>query len=204
MIRGTVNSRLEAVVRLRVRGPAGVEADVDAVVDTGFTSALTLPAGCGDRSGVGPQVRRQSPCSPTGRSGRSTSTRSKSTEAAHGGRSWRGPSARRHFWACGCCPGTGCKSRPCSGWGGGRHYPDPTTPAACIPAGPDDGLLQSLRTRKNQRGREFELGSSGPRLRPPRNVQSGSRAWLGRRQLQGAKQAVRRRLPGADARSGRR
>jgi predicted aspartyl protease len=34
---------LEAVVRLRVRGPAGVEADVDAVVDTGFTSALTLP-----------------------------------------------------------------------------------------------------------------------------------------------------------------
>lgn len=28
MIRGTVNPRLEAVVRLRVRGPAGAEADV--------------------------------------------------------------------------------------------------------------------------------------------------------------------------------
>lgn len=42
MIRGAVNARLEAVVRLRVRGPDGAEADVDAVVDTGFTSALTL------------------------------------------------------------------------------------------------------------------------------------------------------------------
>lgn len=43
MIRGAVNAQLEAVVRLRVRGPLGVEADVDAVVDTGFTSSLTLP-----------------------------------------------------------------------------------------------------------------------------------------------------------------
>ncbi|HJT78657.1 MAG TPA: aspartyl protease family protein [Gemmataceae bacterium] len=43
MIRGVVNARLEAVVRLRVRGPGGAEADVDAVVDTGFTSSLTLP-----------------------------------------------------------------------------------------------------------------------------------------------------------------
>lgn len=43
MIRGAVNARLEAVVRLRVRGPGGAETDVDAVVDTGFTSALTLP-----------------------------------------------------------------------------------------------------------------------------------------------------------------
>lgn len=44
MIRGVVNARLEAVVRLRVRGPGGAEADVDAVLDTGFTSSLTLPA----------------------------------------------------------------------------------------------------------------------------------------------------------------
>ena len=43
MIRGTVNARLEAVVRLRVRGLGGAELDVDAVVDTGFTSSLTLP-----------------------------------------------------------------------------------------------------------------------------------------------------------------
>jgi clan AA aspartic protease len=44
MIRGVVNARHEAVVRLRVRGPGGVESDVDAIVDSGFTSSLTLPA----------------------------------------------------------------------------------------------------------------------------------------------------------------
>ena len=44
MIRGTVNARLEAVIRLRVRGPGGGELDFDAVLDTGFTSSLTLPA----------------------------------------------------------------------------------------------------------------------------------------------------------------
>lgn len=44
MIRGTVNARLEAVVRLRVRGAGGAESDVDAVVDSGYTSSLTLPA----------------------------------------------------------------------------------------------------------------------------------------------------------------
>ena len=44
MIRGVVNARHEAVVRLRVRGPSGVESDVDTIVDSGFTSFLTLPA----------------------------------------------------------------------------------------------------------------------------------------------------------------
>lgn len=43
MIQGIVNARHEAVVRLRVRGPNGVESDVDAIVDSGFTSSLTLP-----------------------------------------------------------------------------------------------------------------------------------------------------------------
>ena len=43
MIRGAVNARGEAVVRLRVRGPGGAETDVDAVIDTGFTASLTLP-----------------------------------------------------------------------------------------------------------------------------------------------------------------
>jgi clan AA aspartic protease len=43
MIRGVVNARREAIVRLRVRGPGGVESDVDAIVDSGFTSSLTLP-----------------------------------------------------------------------------------------------------------------------------------------------------------------
>ena len=44
MISGSVNARHEAVVRLRLRGPSGIEAETDAVVDTGFTAALTLPA----------------------------------------------------------------------------------------------------------------------------------------------------------------
>lgn len=44
MIRGAVNARLEAVVRLRVRGQGAAESDVEAVVNTGFTSSLTLPA----------------------------------------------------------------------------------------------------------------------------------------------------------------
>lgn len=33
MIRGSVNARHEAVVRLKVRGPEGVESDADAVID---------------------------------------------------------------------------------------------------------------------------------------------------------------------------
>ena len=44
MIRGTVTANREPVVRLRVRGPGGAVADVDLVVDTGFTGALVLPA----------------------------------------------------------------------------------------------------------------------------------------------------------------
>jgi clan AA aspartic protease len=43
MIRGLVNARREAIVTLRLRGPTGAELDMDAVVDTGFTAALTLP-----------------------------------------------------------------------------------------------------------------------------------------------------------------
>ncbi len=44
MIPGVVNSRHEAIVRLRVRGPNGDESEVDSIVDSGFSSALTLPA----------------------------------------------------------------------------------------------------------------------------------------------------------------
>jgi clan AA aspartic protease len=43
MIRGVVNARYEAIVRLRVRGPAGAELDLDAVIDSGFSASLTLP-----------------------------------------------------------------------------------------------------------------------------------------------------------------
>lgn len=41
--RGSVTARLEAVLRLRLRNPAGAEIEVDAVVDTGFTGSLTVP-----------------------------------------------------------------------------------------------------------------------------------------------------------------
>ena len=44
MIGGVVNTRLEAVVRVRVRGPSAVELAVDAIVDSGFSASLTLPA----------------------------------------------------------------------------------------------------------------------------------------------------------------
>jgi predicted aspartyl protease len=44
MIRGFVNFRNEAVVPIRVRGPGGIEATAEAVVDTGFTAALILPS----------------------------------------------------------------------------------------------------------------------------------------------------------------
>ena len=43
MIGGIVNARREAVLRIRLRGPAGDEMEVDAVLDSGFTSSLTLP-----------------------------------------------------------------------------------------------------------------------------------------------------------------
>lgn len=44
MIGGAVNARLEAVVRIRVRGPSAAELNVDAIVDSGFSASLTLPA----------------------------------------------------------------------------------------------------------------------------------------------------------------
>lgn len=43
MIRGAVNADLEAVIPLSLRGPAGHERTIDAIVDTGFNGFLTLP-----------------------------------------------------------------------------------------------------------------------------------------------------------------
>lgn len=43
MIRGVVNDNREGIIRLRVRGPAGTVLEVDAIVDSGFVSSLTLP-----------------------------------------------------------------------------------------------------------------------------------------------------------------
>lgn len=43
MIQGTVNANTEATLRVVVMGSAGLEAEVEAIVDTGFTGCLTLP-----------------------------------------------------------------------------------------------------------------------------------------------------------------
>jgi clan AA aspartic protease len=44
MIIGIVNANLEATIRLIVRGAQGQEQEIEAVIDTGFTGSLTLPA----------------------------------------------------------------------------------------------------------------------------------------------------------------
>ena len=44
MISGQVNARLEAKIRLTVIGPTGTQLEVDAVIDSGFTGSLALPA----------------------------------------------------------------------------------------------------------------------------------------------------------------
>ena len=43
MITGIVTAHREAIIRLNVRGPGGVEKTVEAVIDTGFDGTLTLP-----------------------------------------------------------------------------------------------------------------------------------------------------------------
>jgi len=43
MIRGVVSAGWEAIVRIRVRGPTGVELLIDTLMDSGFTASLTLP-----------------------------------------------------------------------------------------------------------------------------------------------------------------
>lgn len=44
MITGVVTDRREAIVRLRVRGPAGQDQEIEAVIDTGFDGWLSLPS----------------------------------------------------------------------------------------------------------------------------------------------------------------
>lgn len=43
MIAGRVTEQREPIVQLRVLGPDGAEALIEAIVDTGFTGDLTLP-----------------------------------------------------------------------------------------------------------------------------------------------------------------
>ena len=44
MIEGAVNAAYEAVVPLRLQGPDGRTRDIEAVIDTGYSGFLTLPA----------------------------------------------------------------------------------------------------------------------------------------------------------------
>ena len=44
MIEGAVNVAYEAVIPLRIQGPDGSARDIEAVVDTGYSGFLTLPA----------------------------------------------------------------------------------------------------------------------------------------------------------------
>lgn len=43
MITGTVNANREAIISCTVRGPAGQEREIEAVIDTAFNGFLTLP-----------------------------------------------------------------------------------------------------------------------------------------------------------------
>jgi clan AA aspartic protease len=45
MITGSINTFLEATLRLTVRGPLGQRRRIVAVIDTGFNGALSLPLG---------------------------------------------------------------------------------------------------------------------------------------------------------------
>ena len=44
MIEGVVNAAYEAVIDLLLRGPAGQTREIEAVIDTGYTGFLALPA----------------------------------------------------------------------------------------------------------------------------------------------------------------
>jgi hypothetical protein len=44
VIEGAVNIAYEAVIPLRLPGPEGLARDIEAVVDTGYSGFLTLPA----------------------------------------------------------------------------------------------------------------------------------------------------------------
>lgn len=57
MLTGKVNSSLEAVVRLWIRGPQGQVLETEAIVDTGFSGFLCLPQRLVARLGLGFQGR---------------------------------------------------------------------------------------------------------------------------------------------------
>ena len=101
MIRGLVNARHEAIIRLRLRGAGGVELDVDAIVDSGFTSSLTLPAATVIALGL---VRQSSGTAvlADGSVRQFDSLPQKSSGVAHGGQCWCPSLGTNHCWECGC------------------------------------------------------------------------------------------------------
>jgi predicted aspartyl protease len=44
MISGVVTDDRQAVIHLTVRGPAGQEREIEAIIDTGFDGSLSLPS----------------------------------------------------------------------------------------------------------------------------------------------------------------
>ena len=52
MIEGAVNAAYEAIVPLRIQGLEGQTRDINAVVDTGYSGFLTLPAALVDELGL--------------------------------------------------------------------------------------------------------------------------------------------------------
>jgi predicted aspartyl protease len=59
MITGLVTSFYQATIRLIVRGPTGQAQEVEAVIDTGFDGALSLPSA--DIAALGLPWRRRLP-----------------------------------------------------------------------------------------------------------------------------------------------
>ena len=52
MVEGVVNADRQATVTLRLIGPEGQSREIDAVVDTGFSDFLTLPASVVEQLGL--------------------------------------------------------------------------------------------------------------------------------------------------------
>lgn len=44
MMKGIVRGRGDATIRIRLRGPTGITLEIDAVIDTGFSDYLAVPA----------------------------------------------------------------------------------------------------------------------------------------------------------------
>jgi len=52
MITGVVTGDRQAIIRLMVRGPAGQEQEIEAIIDTGFDGWLSLPSSIVVRLGL--------------------------------------------------------------------------------------------------------------------------------------------------------